>query len=109
VRLRQQGEPHGLTLHGNGRSQPPDGGSRLLPAAAPVPHGRTGELRWAQATAVPDARDDSGRPQRVYVMFTDVTEQRRMASALVGERAARAGADPERADDVCLLAARLTG
>src|SRR6266550_4020951 len=29
-----------------------------------VPHGQTGELRWLLATAVPDARDDQGRPQR---------------------------------------------
>jgi PAS domain S-box-containing protein len=47
-----------------------------------VPHGRTGEIRWLQATAVPDARDDQGRPQRVYVMFTDLTEQRRVEAAL---------------------------
>ena len=61
-----------------------------------VPHGQTGEIRWVQATAVPDARDDSGRPQRAYVMFTDVTEQRRVATALVRERAARAEADSAR-------------
>jgi PAS domain S-box-containing protein len=47
-----------------------------------VPHGQTGELRWLLATAVPDARDDQGRPQRAYVMFTDVTEQRRVETAL---------------------------
>jgi PAS domain S-box-containing protein len=61
-----------------------------------IPHGQTGEIRWAQATAVPDARDDNGRPQRVYVMFTDVTEQRRAAAALVRERAARTEADSAR-------------
>ncbi len=47
-----------------------------------VRHGRTGELRWLVATAVPDARDGEGRPQRVYVMFTDLTEQRRAEAAL---------------------------
>jgi PAS domain S-box-containing protein len=47
-----------------------------------VPHGRTGEVRWLLATAVPDARDEQGRPQRAYVMFTDVTEQRRTETAL---------------------------
>src|SRR5262249_49843908 len=47
-----------------------------------VPHGRTGEIRWLQATAVPDARDEASQPQRVYVMFTDLTEQRRMEAAL---------------------------
>jgi PAS domain S-box-containing protein len=29
-----------------------------------VPHGRTGEQRWLRVTAVPDARDADGRPQR---------------------------------------------
>jgi PAS domain S-box-containing protein len=47
-----------------------------------VPHGRTGEIRWLRATAVPDARDEAGRPQRAYVMFTDLTEQRRVEAAL---------------------------
>jgi len=47
-----------------------------------LPHGQTGELRWVLATAIPDARDGQGRPQRAYVMFTDVTEQRKMETAL---------------------------
>jgi PAS domain S-box-containing protein len=47
-----------------------------------VPHGHTGELRWLLATAVPDARDDQGRPQRAYVMYTDLTEQRKVEAAL---------------------------
>jgi PAS domain S-box-containing protein len=47
-----------------------------------VPHGQTGELRWLRATAVPDARDDEGHPQRVYVIFTDLTEQRRLEADL---------------------------
>ena len=65
-----------------------------------VPHGRTGEVRWIQQTAVPDAWDDRGRPQRVYAMFTDLTEQRRATAALreradlvTRERVARAEAD----------------
>ncbi len=47
-----------------------------------VPHGRTGETRWLRVTAVPAARDEDGRPQRVYAMFRDLTEQRR-AEAVV--------------------------
>ena len=47
-----------------------------------VPHGRTGELRWLQVTAVPDARDSEGRPQRAYGIFTDLTEQFRMEAAV---------------------------
>ena len=43
---------------------------------------RTGELHWMQVTAVPDSLDDDGRPQRVYVMFRDITEQRRAEMAL---------------------------
>ena len=62
-----------------------------------VPHGRTGEIHWVQATAVPDAWDDQGRPQRAYVMFSDLTGQRRAeaehAELLVRERAARTEAD----------------
>lgn len=47
-----------------------------------VNHGQTGERRWLLVTAVPDARDEHGVPQRVYTMFTDLTEQRRVAAAL---------------------------
>ena len=47
-----------------------------------VPHGRTGEMRWLRITAVPDARDDDGRPQRAYAMFRDLTKERRAAAAL---------------------------
>jgi PAS domain S-box-containing protein len=47
-----------------------------------VPHGQTGEIRWLRVTAVPEARDDQGRPQRAYAMFADLTEQRRAEAAL---------------------------
>jgi PAS domain S-box-containing protein len=47
-----------------------------------LPHGRTGELRWLRVTAVPGARDERGRPQRAYTMFTDITDQRRAEAAL---------------------------
>ena len=49
---------------------------------AGVRHGRTGELRWVRVTAVPDARDDRGRPSRAYAIFTDLTEQRQTEAAL---------------------------
>ena len=45
------------------------------------PHGRTGEQCWLRITAVPEARDERGRPQRVYAMITDITEQRRSETA----------------------------
>ena len=47
-----------------------------------MPHGRTGEQRWLRITAVPDARDASGRPQRAYGLITDITEQRRTEAEL---------------------------
>jgi len=47
-----------------------------------VEHGRTGERRWLRITAVPDARDAEGRPQRAYAMFRDLTEELRVAAAL---------------------------
>src|SRR6202042_3103174 len=47
-----------------------------------VPHGRTGEQCWLRVTAVPDARDEDGRPQRAYAMFRDLTQERRAAAAL---------------------------
>jgi PAS domain S-box-containing protein len=47
-----------------------------------VPHGRTGEIRWLRVTAVPEAHDQAGRPQRAYVMYTDLTDQRRVEAAL---------------------------
>lgn len=45
-------------------------------------HGKTGELRWVRVTAVPDARDEQGRPSRAYAIFIDLTEQRRTEAAL---------------------------
>jgi PAS domain S-box-containing protein len=47
-----------------------------------VRQGRTGELRWLLVTAVPDARDERGRPSRAYAIFTDLTEQRQTEAAL---------------------------
>ena len=47
-----------------------------------VRHGRTGQLRWLRITAVPDARDEQGRPSRAYAIFTDLTDQRRTEAAL---------------------------
>ena len=47
-----------------------------------VQHGRSGELRWLRVTAVPDARDEDGHPQRAYAMFRDVTEHLRAEAAL---------------------------
>lgn len=47
-----------------------------------IPHSQTGELRWLNMTAVPDARDSSGQPQRAYAIFTDLTDQFRTEAAL---------------------------
>ncbi len=47
-----------------------------------TPHARTGELRWLRVTAVPDARDAQGRPQRAYAIMADITDQRRAEAAL---------------------------
>src|SRR5262245_9923916 len=57
-------------------------GEVVADAVVGVPHGRTGEHRWLQVTAVPDARDEQGRPQRAYAMLTDITGQRRAEAAL---------------------------
>ncbi|MGZ4490106.1 MAG: SpoIIE family protein phosphatase [Nocardioidaceae bacterium] len=47
-----------------------------------VDHKTTGERRWLSVAAVPDAPDDHGRPQRIYTMFSDVTDERHAAAAL---------------------------
>ena len=77
-----------------------------------VPHGRTGELRWLLATAVPDTRDSQGRPERAYVIFTDLTERRQMeraererAELLAREHAAREEASSARERLLFLLRA----
>ncbi len=57
-------------------------GEIVADVVAGVRHRRTGELRWVRITAVPDARDDRGRPSRAYAIFTDLTEQRRTEAAL---------------------------
>ena len=57
-------------------------GEMVTDAMLGVPHGQTGEIRWLRVTAVPEARDEEGRPQRAYAMFTDLTKQRRVEAAL---------------------------
>jgi PAS domain S-box-containing protein len=57
-------------------------GGMVADVVAGVKHGQTGELRWLRVTAIPDARDDQGRPRRAYAIFTDLTEQRRTEAAL---------------------------
>ncbi len=47
-----------------------------------LPHGQTGELRWLLVTAVPEAPDEDGRPQRAYAILKDLTEQRRTEATL---------------------------
>jgi len=42
-----------------------------------MPDARTGGLRWLKVTAVPYRPDGAGRPRCGYVIFRDVTEQRR--------------------------------
>ena len=57
-------------------------GKVVLDVVMGVQHGRTDEQRWLRITAVPDARDADGRPQRAYAMFRDLTDERRVAAAL---------------------------
>ena len=57
-------------------------GEIVADVVAGVRHGQTGELRWVRITAVPDARDEQGRPSRAYAIFADLTEQRRTETAL---------------------------
>jgi PAS domain S-box-containing protein len=42
-----------------------------------VPSGPGQEPRWVGCTAVPDAVDEAGQPQRAYALFRDLTAQRR--------------------------------
>jgi PAS domain S-box-containing protein len=57
-------------------------GSTVPGVVMGVAHGRTGERRWLSVTAVPDAFDEAGVPQRVYTIVTDVTDQRVAEAAL---------------------------
>jgi PAS domain S-box-containing protein len=57
-------------------------GNVVVDVVMGVQHGRTDEQRWLRITAVPDARDADGRPQRAYAMFRDLTDERRVAAAL---------------------------
>ena len=42
-----------------------------------LPSGPGQEVRWLGITAVPDALDEAGRPQRAYALFRDLTTQHR--------------------------------
>lgn len=83
--------PEGQAVREDGSPFPPQDlpvpvalrtGEIVSDVVAGVRHGRTGELRWVRITAVPDARDEHGRPSRAYAIFTDLTEQRRTEAAL---------------------------
>ena len=83
--------PQGQAVREDGSPFPPEDlpvrvalrtGEIVADTVAGVRHGRTGELRWVRITAVPDARDEQGRPSRAYAIFTDLTEQRRTETAL---------------------------
>ena len=83
--------PQGRAVREDGSPFPPEDlpvpvalrtGEIVAGVVVGVRHGRTGELRWVRVTAVPDARDDQGRPSRAYAIFTDLTEQRRTEAAL---------------------------
>ena len=83
--------PEGQTVHEDGslfpRAELPvfaalRTGQVVADAVAGVRHAKTGELRWVRVTAVPDARDEHGKPSRAYAIFTDLTEQRRTEAAL---------------------------
>jgi len=83
--------PEGQAVRADGSPFPPDDlpvrvalrtGEIVAGTVAGIRHGKTGELRWVRITAVPDARDEQGRPSRAYAIFADLTEQRRTETAL---------------------------
>ncbi len=57
-------------------------GTGVAAAVMGIPFGRTGEMRWLRVTTVPTAPDEHGRPREGFVIFTDLTEQRRLDAAL---------------------------
>jgi PAS domain S-box-containing protein len=83
--------PQGEAVREDGSRFPPEEvpvvvalrtGEVVADVVAGFRHGKTGELRWAKVTAVPDARDERGRPSRAYAIFVDLTEQRRAEATL---------------------------
>jgi PAS domain S-box-containing protein len=83
--------PQGQAFREDGSPFPPEDlpvrvalrtGGVVADVVAGFEHGQSGELRWLRVTAIPDARDDQGRPRRAYAIFTDLTEQRRTETAL---------------------------
>ncbi|HEX3955203.1 MAG TPA: SpoIIE family protein phosphatase [Trebonia sp.] len=77
-------ERAGRTLHEDGTPYRPDElpvtvalrtGEVVPGVVAGIRNARSGEVRWIRITAVPDARDDQGTPQRAYSMFTDITAE----------------------------------
>ena len=78
-------------MHEDGRPYRPDElpamvalrtGEVVSGVVAGMRNAQTGDTRWVQVTAVPDARDAQGRPQRAYSVFTDITEQLRAQARL---------------------------
>jgi PAS domain S-box-containing protein len=72
------------TLHPDGTPYRPDelptmvalrSGEVVSGVVAQIQNAETGDVHWVRITAVPDARDNQGRPRRAYAVFTDITEQ----------------------------------
>ncbi len=89
VGLRPQGEGW-QAVHEDGSPFPGDDhpavvalrtGRIVADVVMGVRHAVTGQRRWLSVTAVPDALDEHARPQRVYAMIEDVTDERRAADA----------------------------
>jgi len=57
-------------------------GQAVVDTVIGLPKEQGGEPHWLKVTAVPYWPDEAGRPQRGYVMFRDVTEQRHWDEAL---------------------------
>jgi PAS domain S-box-containing protein len=86
----------GLTLHEDGTPYRPEElpamialrtGKVVPPVIAAARNARTGDVHWVRISAVPDARDAQGRPQRAYSVVTDITDQHRAQVTL--EQSAR--------------------
>jgi PAS domain S-box-containing protein len=80
-----------LTMHDDGTPYRPEElpamvalrtGKAVPPVVAAARNAQTGEVHWVWISAVPDAWDAQGRPQRAYSVFADITQQRRAQAAV---------------------------
>jgi PAS domain S-box-containing protein len=79
--LREDGSPMPVAEYPNNRAMAT--GADVKNLVVGIPHGKSGRLGWVTCNAYPEL-DAAGRPTRVIVSFTDITERKQAEDEVRG-------------------------